>query len=81
MLLQQLLLAGDIAAVALGQDVLAHGLHRFPGDDAAADGRLDGHLKELAGDIILQLFAQAAGPGIGLILMGNKAQGIHAVAV
>ena len=63
LLLQQLFLAGNVAAVALGQNILSHGLYRFPGDDAPADGRLDGDLKELAGDIILQLFAQAAGPG------------------
>ena len=52
---QQLLFTGDIAAVALGQHVLTHGLHRFTGDDAPADGRLNGHLKQLAGDILLQL--------------------------
>ncbi len=31
----------DVAAVALGQDVLAHGLDSLAGDDLAADGRLD----------------------------------------
>ena len=49
LLLQQLLLSGDVAAVALGQHVFAHGLDGFPGDDLAADGRLDGDLEELAG--------------------------------
>ena len=38
LLLQQLLFAGDVAAVALGKHVLAHGLDRFTGNDLAADG-------------------------------------------
>ena len=81
LLLQQFLLAGDIAAVALGQDVLAHGLHRFRAMMRPPMAAWMGTSKSWRGDIILQLFAQAAGPWIGLILMGNKAQGIHAVAV
>src|SRR5712691_12712916 len=40
LLLEQLALARDVAAVALGEHVLAQRLHRFAGDDAAADGRL-----------------------------------------
>jgi hypothetical protein len=35
LLLEQLALAGDVAAVALGQHVLALGLHRLAGDDLA----------------------------------------------
>ena len=38
----------DVAAVALGQHVLAHGLDGFTGDDLAADGRLNGNFKQLA---------------------------------
>ena len=34
LLFEQLLLAGDVAAVALGEHVLAHGLHRLARDDA-----------------------------------------------
>src|SRR5438132_14411251 len=41
LLLQQLALARDVAAVALGQHVLALGLDRLPGHDAATDRRLD----------------------------------------
>src|SRR3989304_1089917 len=36
---EQLALAGDVAAVALGQDVLAQRLDRFARDDAAPNGR------------------------------------------
>src|SRR5262245_66330088 len=42
LLFQQLSLPRDVAAVALGEDVLAQRLHSFARDDAAADGRLDG---------------------------------------
>src|SRR5215216_1404526 len=44
LLLQQLALAGDVAAVALGEDVLADGADRLARDDPRADGGLDGHL-------------------------------------
>src|SRR5688572_31923804 len=45
--LEQLPLARDIAAVALGEDVLSQRLHRFSRDDAAADGGLNRHLEHL----------------------------------
>ncbi len=80
LLFQQLLFTGDIAAVALGQHVLTHGLHRFTGDDAPADGRLNGYFEQLARDILLQLFAQPPGAGIGLIPVGDEAEGVHAVS-
>src|SRR5690625_6519968 len=40
LLLQQLALARDVAAVALGEHVLADRTHCLPGDDPGADGRL-----------------------------------------
>ena len=55
LLFQQLLFPGDIAAVALGQHVLAQGLDGFPGDDLAADGRLNRNFELSPGDILLQL--------------------------
>ena len=54
LLLQQLLLARDVSAVALGQHVLAQrgdGLRRH---HAVADGRLDGHLELLPRDELLE---------------------------
>ena len=42
LLLQQFSLAGDVAAIALGQHVLAQRLDRLARYDAAADGRLIG---------------------------------------
>src|SRR5438093_4128229 len=44
LLLEKLALARDVSAVALGQDVLAHGCDVLAGDDPAADSGLDGHL-------------------------------------
>ena len=70
-----------IAAVALGENVLAHGAHRFARDDLAADGRLYGNFEELAGDVVAQLFAQLARAAVGLFAVGNEAQRVHLIAV
>src|ERR1035437_2941960 len=42
---QELALAGDVAAVAFGDDVFADGADGLAGDHAAADGGLDGDLE------------------------------------
>src|SRR5262245_45620416 len=56
--LEQLALARDVAAVALGRHVLAHRLHGLARDDAAADGGLDGDLVELARDHAAELLRE-----------------------
>src|SRR5699024_10271456 len=50
LLLQELALAGDVTAVALGKHVLADRPDGLAGDDPRADGRLDGDLELLARD-------------------------------
>src|SRR4029450_11667279 len=55
LLLQQLPLAGDVTAAALGEDVLADGADRLAGDDPGADGGLDRHLELLPRDELAQL--------------------------
>src|SRR5450631_3552321 len=55
LLLEQLALTGDVTAVALGQDVLAHRADGLPGDDPRTDGGLDRHLEVLARDQLAQL--------------------------
>src|SRR5262245_20160623 len=60
LLLEELALARDVAAVALGEDVLAQGRHVLACDDLAADRRLDRHLEELARDLLAQLGREAA---------------------
>src|SRR5437660_12676965 len=47
---QQFALSGDVAAIAFGQDVLAHGGHALTCDDFSTDRRLDGNFKHLAGN-------------------------------
>src|SRR5205814_7634161 len=54
LLLEQLPLPGDVAAVALGEHVLALGLDRLTRDHARPDRRLHGHVEELARDLFAQ---------------------------
>src|SRR5260370_1381685 len=57
--LQQLALARDVTAVALGQNVLAHGGHSLAGDDLGSNRGLDGHFKHLPRTIISVAMAAA----------------------
>src|SRR5471030_783873 len=52
---QQLLLTTDVAAVALGQHVLAQRLDVFARDHVGADGGLNGHVEHLARDQLAHL--------------------------
>src|SRR5499426_2635495 len=81
LLLEELALARDIAAVALGGHVLAHGLDRFPGDDPAADGGLDRDLVELAGDHRPQLLGQGFALLVGLLPVDDDGERVDRVAV
>src|SRR5258708_39822667 len=54
LLLEQLALARDVAAVALREHVLAASLHRFACDDARADRRLNRDVEELSRDFDLE---------------------------
>ena len=60
LLIQQLLLAANVAAIALRGHVLAHRGDGFAGDDFAADGGLDRHFEQVAGDQVFEAFAHAA---------------------
>src|SRR5262245_24515209 len=79
--LEQLALARDVTAVALGGHVLAHGLDGLPRDDAAADGRLDGHLEHLAGNDAAELLHQHLPPLVGLVAVDDDTESIDRVAV
>src|SRR5579872_761801 len=46
--------AGDVSAVAFGENVFANGGYGFAGNHAAADGGLNGHLEHLAGNEFAQ---------------------------
>src|SRR6266545_8315534 len=55
LLFEELALTGDVAAVALGQHVLAHRPDRLAADDMGTDRRLDRHFEHLARDQLLEL--------------------------
>src|SRR5581483_4978676 len=57
LLLEELALAGDVAAVALRQHVLPERADGLARDDAAADRSLDGDLEEVGRDQLLELLA------------------------
>src|SRR5207344_1687913 len=66
LLLEELPLPADVAAVALGDDVLPHGADALRGDDLAAERRLDADLEHLPREDLLQaldeLLAARVGP-------------------
>src|SRR5439155_1284363 len=55
---QQLTLARDVAAIAFGEHVLAHGRDGFAGDDFGSNGCLNGDFEHLPGDQFLHLGRQ-----------------------
>lgn len=81
LLLEELALTRDVAAVALGCHVLAHGLDGLPGYDFGSDGRLDGYVKLLARYQFLEFFAHAASESHGIVGMRESRQGIYTLAV
>ena len=81
MLFKQLFLSGNIAAVALCKNVLAHSLDGFARNDLSADTRLDRHLKELSGDLLLELFRHFSGSAVRLFLVDDERQRVNDLAV
>src|SRR6185503_15809883 len=81
LLFEQLALAGDVAAVALGGHVLAHGLDRLAGDDPAADRGLYRDLVELAGDHRAQLLGEGLALLVGLLAVDDDGERVHRVPV
>ena len=81
LLLQQLLLARDVAAVALGQHVLAQRLDVLARNDVGADGRLDRHVEHLPGDQLLHLLHQLATLVGRVVAVDDQRQGIDPLAV
>ena len=63
----------DVAAVALGEDVFADGADGFAGDDAAADGGLNGDLEHLARNQFAQARDQIAAAFVGLVAVADDA--------
>ena len=72
LLLDELALPGDVAAVALGDDVLALGADGLSGDHPRAHGGLEHHFEELAGDELLHLLGQHLAAGVGLVPVDDE---------
>src|SRR5690606_31872171 len=65
LLLEQLALAGDVTAVALGQHVLPKGTDGFARNNPAADRRLNGDLEEMRRDELFQFLAHGPAALLG----------------
>src|SRR5690606_5764636 len=70
LLLEQLPLAAGVAAVALGEDVLAQRLDGRAGDDPAADRRLNGDLELLARNFLFHFDAEVAAADERVVAVG-----------
>src|SRR5258708_37509432 len=81
LLVEELALAADVAAVALGEHVLAQGRDRLARDDAAADRCLDRDLEQLARDQLLELLAQHAAAAVSARAMHDDRQRIDRLGV
>src|SRR6266851_1812521 len=80
LLLEELALAGDVAAVALGEHVLAHRLDRFPRDDAAADRGLNRHFEHLPRNQLAHLRRERTAPLVGHLAVNDRREGIDRIA-
>src|SRR5688572_22259876 len=81
LLLEELALARHVAAVALGENVLAQRLHGRARDDLAADRGLDRDLEHLARDQLLHLVDELAAALVGAFAVHDDRKGIHPVAI
>ena len=81
LLFKQLLFARDVAAVALGENILAHCLYRLARDYARAYRSLYRYLEKLTRDVVLQPLGYLAGAGICLFLVNDEGKCVYLVAV
>src|SRR5660398_223518 len=63
--------------VALGYHILADGTNRLPCNHLAADGRLDGHFKQLARNLTTQALYHTPTHAIRLVPVNNKTERVH----
>merc|ERR1712194_991291 len=80
LLVEQLLLAGDVATVALGEHGLADGRDLRRGDDRRPDGRLDAHLELRTWDELLELARHALAKVEGGVPVNNRREGRRVLA-
>ena len=70
----------DVAAVALGDDVLAHGVDGLAGDDLGADRGLDGDFEHLAGNQFAHLGDQGLAAFVGEVAVDDDGEGVDGLA-
>ena len=81
LLFEEFALAGDVAAVAFGGDVLSEGADGRSRDDLGADGGLDGDGELLGWDDVHQDFADLPAAGFGFAPVDDAGEGFDDFAV
>ena len=76
---EEFALAGDIAAVTLGEDIFSERDDVFAGNNFTADGRLQGNFKVLARNQFAQFVNQTAGFGLGAFADGDERKGVDLI--
>src|SRR5206468_416087 len=80
LLFEELALARDVAAVALGDDVLPQSLDGLAGDDLVADGGLDRNLEELARDELAHPLGEEASARLRVLAVDDDGEGVNRLA-
>src|SRR5215207_3555279 len=80
LLLEQLPLPADVAAVALREHVLAPCLDRLAGDDPGADRRLDRHVEHLPRDLLPQSLDEQLPALVGEVAVDDQRERIDLLA-
>ena len=81
LLLEQLALTGNIAAVALRKHVLAQSPDVLASNNAGADSCLHGDFELLSGDEFLEALRHAQTVGVGLVLVDDRTESVNSVSV
>src|SRR5436190_672740 len=80
LVLEQLALARDVAAVALRDHVLALRLHGLARDDASADRRLDCDVEHLPRDLLAELLDEEAAAVVREVAVDDERERVNGVA-
>src|SRR6476659_7656217 len=80
LLLEQLALARDVAAVALREHVLPLRLHGLARDDPRADRGLDGDVEHLARNLLAELVDEQPTPVVREVAVNDEGQCIDGLA-
>src|SRR5699024_1360507 len=81
LLLEELAFTADVAAVALGEHVLADRADGLAGDHAGTDRGLDGHLELLTRDEVLELAGHRDAVRVRLLAVHDRAERVDLLAL